>query len=135
MNNCQRFEKFVDKQDCWTWTGARRGNYGSFRYNGKMETAHRIAHILYNGEIPAGLIVRHKCRNRLCVHPDHLEVGTLKENQLDRFRDNTMTTKLNVEQVLAIRASDIDHKTLAAEYEVSEKTIRDIRARKTWTQI
>jgi len=46
-----------------------------------------------------------------------------------------MNTKLTMEQVLAIRASENHHKTAAAEYEVSEKTIRDIRARKTWTQI
>ena len=135
MNCSQRFEKFVVKNECWLWTGAKRGNYGSFRYNGKMETAHRVAHILYNGAIPAGLIVRHKCSNNLCVAPHHLETGTLKQNQLDRWRDNTMTTKLTADQVLAIRASDKDYKTAAAEYEVSEKTIRDIRTRKTWTQI
>ena len=133
MNNRQRFEKFVAKNDCWLWTGAKRGAYGSFRYEGKMESAHRIAYMLYNGPITG--IVRHRCLNRMCVAPHHLELGTLKQNQLDRWRDNTMTTKLTADQVLAIRASEDDTKTVAAEYEVSDKTIRDIRARKTWTQI
>jgi len=45
--------------------------------------AHRISYRLFKGEIPEGKCVRHKCDVRHCVNPDHLEIGTKKENNQD----------------------------------------------------
>ena len=36
-----------------------------------------------NKEIPNGFIVRHKCDNRKCCNPEHLELGTYSDNSLD----------------------------------------------------
>lgn len=79
-----RFWVKVDKtSDCWVWTGAvnSRG-YGSFGLQGSMRQAHRVAYELLVGPIPAGLVLDHLCRNRLCVRPEHLEVVTNRENVL-----------------------------------------------------
>jgi hypothetical protein len=68
--------------DCWTWTGVARGTggYGGFRYDGRMQFAHRVSYELLVGPIPEGLVIDHLCRNRKCVNPEHLEPVTQTEN-------------------------------------------------------
>jgi hypothetical protein len=80
-------QKFERSEGCWLWRGAiDRGGYGVFsigsRTDGsrKMVKAHRVAYELLAGPIPAGLELDHKCRNRSCVNPDHLEPVTGPEN-------------------------------------------------------
>jgi hypothetical protein len=36
-----------------------------------------------NGPIPAGLCVLHRCDVRPCINPDHLFLGTQKDNMAD----------------------------------------------------
>jgi len=64
-----------------------------------MGRAHRIALELSGIRIPAGMVVDHKCRVRHCVNPDHLYVGTHKNNVLDnivrgRYLNNGLTNSL-----------------------------------------
>src|SRR4051812_22635773 len=67
--------------ECWIWTKSKTWNgYGLAAFEGKTTTAHRVLYQLIKGPIPAGLDLDHKCRNRLCVNPDHLEPVTRREN-------------------------------------------------------
>lgn len=80
-----RFWSFVRKTDtCWLWTGATGYfGYGAFRLSEptrRQVGAHRWSWIDANGPIPDGLFVLHSCDTPACVRPDHLHLGTQKEN-------------------------------------------------------
>lgn len=69
---------------CWPWTATLLHNgYGQMGWNGRHERAHRIAHMIAIGPIPPGLYVLHRCDNRPCCNPNHLTVGTQRENIRD----------------------------------------------------
>lgn len=78
----QRFMSFVEKPDdgCWYWTGNKCRGYGQFKYRGKSKRAHRWIYEHYNGKIPNGLTIDHKCKNTSCVNPEHLRLVTAIEN-------------------------------------------------------
>ena len=107
----QRFWQKVDKTDgCWEWTGCKkRHGYGKFFADGKDCFAHRWSYEAHNGPIPPGLFVCHKCDNPRCVRPDHLFVGTAKDNTQDCLKKGRFSLpppykgKLTLEQVSVIR--------------------------------
>lgn len=144
-------KKFLDKvnktKSCWLWTAAIRGNngYGAVRFRGNVWLAHRAAYTLFNGEIPKGMLVCHTCDNRKCVNPEHLFLGTHKDNSVDAYKKGRVTMpkgnefkpgeqhpnhKLTNQQVLDIRAryaaGGISLRKLAKEYAVDHSCVWQI---------
>ena len=142
-----RFFSKVNKTDsCWFWTGSctKKSGHGTITVGGKTMGAHRMSWLLAGNTIPNGLIVRHKCRSKNCVNPEHLTLGTYKDNNgLDRRRDETdqigernPSVKLTAEQVLQIRARSTENqRLLGEEFGVSTRNISKIILRKSWTHL
>lgn len=84
----RRFWSHVQKSDgCWLWTGARDDKgYGIGSGSSEHEWAHRYSFALAFGPIPGELSVLHRCDNPPCVRPDHLFLGTQKDNVIDMTR-------------------------------------------------
>ena len=98
---------------CWIWTGHKdEKGYGHIGIGKKSVRVHRVVYERYIGPIPEGLILRHKCDIRNCVRPDHLILGTQKQNvqdMIDRGRhvpgrgEKHWNSILNNDSVTAIK--------------------------------
>lgn len=78
--------RIVTDSGCWEWQGRiDKGGYGrkKIRKDGiNYYNVHQVSFVVYNGDIPFGNEIDHKCRNRKCFNPDHLQAITKKENIL-----------------------------------------------------
>ena len=69
---------------CWLWLSACTSQgYGTLSTGMKWRLAHRLSYEVFVGPIPEGLVVRHSCDNPPCVNPEHLLIGTNKDNMQD----------------------------------------------------
>lgn len=69
---------------CWIWTGGKFSDgYGRIWYEGRDRHVHTVAAILWLPNYTAILLVCHKCDVRLCFNPEHLFMGTDKDNVRD----------------------------------------------------
>ena len=68
---------------CWLWTAfTDQAGYARINVGGAIAYAHRVSYELHVGPIPLTLVLDHKCRNRCCVNPDHLEPVSHQTNIL-----------------------------------------------------
>ena len=136
------------KTGCWIWQGAVRSvesPYGRLtigsRSDGSRRTigAHQLSYMTFKGPIDGGLCVCHRCDNPRCVNPDHLFLGTKKDNADDRDEKgrnkpapvykgvDAPWAKLTAAQVSSIRASGLSSRKIAPDFGISDGQVRAIR--------
>lgn len=134
---------------CWVWTSTYNPEgYGRIVIKGRFIGAHRISYEQHTGLIPAGQIVRHRCDNPRCVNPEHLELGTQKENIADcisrgrriqrgssRPGEKNPAALLTADQVRIIRSRSESYSKMATRFGVHKSTIAAIIARRLWSHL
>jgi hypothetical protein len=142
------------KDECWEWTGGTNGNtpitcYGVLGWGQEKIKAHRFSYELTFGKIPTGLLVCHHCDNPKCVNPNHLFLGTSKDNSDDCHKkgrahresgEKRYNAKLTESDIREIRRRHIPGKygslsALAREFGVYNTMIHSIVTRKRWKHV
>lgn len=143
----QRFEAsiFRSPDGCWYWTKGRTIlGYGLFYTNGRCYQASRYSFELFKGPIPNGLWVLHKCDNPPCVNPEHLFLGTPKDNSDDMMSKGRHTAKVGIdhggaklteEQVLQILHDSDTASKVASKHGITGATVFDIKSGRSWTHL
>ncbi len=147
----RNFWRRVNKTEgCWLWTGAPANvGYGAVYFEGRDQSTHRVSWQLAYGPIPDGLCVLHKCDIRLCVNPEHLFLGTKKDNTQDmmqkgRNRSNpprgerqhaAKLTEESVRSALARVAGGESQRSVARSLGVTEANVSAIIRGKSWRHV
>jgi hypothetical protein len=149
----RRFEAGLDKSNttgCWLWKAGQRNGYGAIKHQTKVLSAHVVAWVIENGEVPEGKIITHTCDVKLCcrVHVDHVQLGTPLSNAREMYARLTThqargelvpTAKLTDAKVRFILAANIlngaGRRRLSKVLGQSESIINDVLRRKNWTHI
>lgn len=107
---------------CWNWNGApTEYGYGEFKLNGKKIAAHRAVYEAIVGPIPTGLILHHKCKNKICVNPEHLQPLTNAQHMACHA---TIPDEV-IRSIRAIGRSKV-HKEIAEMFGIDSSTVCDI---------
>lgn len=130
------------REGCWEWPKSRDSEgYGRTKLNGRTTIATRVAYTLAYGP-PGQLFVLHHCDNPPCVRPNHLFLGTQKDNCQDaKAKDRHSRgerngfAKLTDAAVREIRASPLTQCELAEKFGVRQGLISGIKRRERWTHV
>ena len=131
--------------NCWLWQRYIQSmGYGQAEIAGRIWLAHRLAWTLWHGPIPKGLMVLHRCDTPACVNPEHLFLGTARDNMQDAINKGRWDPraivahtrkprrrKLTDDQVRMIRAGIDTDRGLAIRFGVGVQTVRDVRLGRT----
>ena len=147
--NKSKLEYKITENNCYEVINRKPYSTGYFQITvGKYyrKLAHRHIYEECFGEIPKGMLIRHKCDNRLCVNPEHLEIGTYQDNmhnKMKRKRDRynpargerQAFSKLTENQVKEVLKDNRQHGEIAKDFGVTRQTIQCIKSRKTWKHV
>lgn len=129
------------KSECWNWTGwLNYSGYPEIHIGRKTFVAHRVSYVLHKGDI-CNLLVCHTCDTPKCINPEHLFLGTVKDNALDmvrKRRDGKPSAKLDWDKARIIRSEyntgQIFQKELAEKFNVGTETISRVIRKATWIE-
>lgn len=138
----EKFER-LEEADCWLWKGATGGRgYGAFSLEGRSHAASRVSWMLYRGEIPEGLDACHTCDTPLCVNPNHLFLGTDKDNHDDCVKkgrdiagEKTYNAKLTESDVREIRSSTATIRSVAVQKGICPAQAWRIKHGERWKHV
>lgn len=146
----ERFWSKVDKSgDCWEWIACKtKAGYGQYSVNGSREYTHRLSWEYKYGPITSGIFVCHKCDNPACINPEHLFLGTQKDNMGDchakgrgskppiHYGESHPMSKLTEEEVIRIRSfSHLGPPGVGKLFGISRQLAGAVLKRQIWKHI
>lgn len=144
-----------NNEDCWLWTGSLGGaGYGQFLLFKRTLLAHRVSYILHSKKIiEFGMYACHKCDKPSCVNPNHIFLGTQKDNMSDCSKknrtnksyltiyfagENGPNSKLTNQNVIKIREllnKGCKQIEISSLFNISQPNVSDIKRRNTYKNI
>ena len=147
------YRKVVRKHTgCWDFTGSiNKWGYGEMhiggRFNPSHHNAHRISWIVHRGNIPKGLIVCHVCDCRSCCNPEHLFLGTHKDNMQDMIKKGrsnflkgdkcpwAILTEKKVLEILKMFEKGFNAVEIGKKFNIDRRHISDIKRGRRWGHV
>ena len=126
------------KSGCWNWFGATDTNgYGVITAHPTVKRASRASYEHFKGPIPEGMIIRHTCDNKKCINPEHLILGSKRDNMLDAMERGQFrpTSSFTAKDILAIRSDPRTQTAIAQAYGVTQSTISRIMNGRRWPKL
>jgi hypothetical protein len=130
---------------CWEWGGAKSSSgYGRIGFDGARWACHRLMAHIKVGAVKPDDIVCHRCDNPCCINPEHLFIGTQKQNVDDRDakgRRNQVrgarqgSSKLTEDMVKAIRLDTRKPSIIADEYGISRAHVGNLKHNRAWKHV
>jgi len=121
---------------CWEWTGyMERSGYGIEPRNYwfkqyKVSRAHQLSYKVYKGEYnKAALEISHKCHNKSCINPEHLEAKTSLENRrqdLNNKGNSKMYIEGSMQEILLEVQKGIGYEEVMKKYKISKHRLKTI---------
>lgn len=135
--------------------------YGVIFHNKKQTYTHRVSYELNKGRIPDGMCVLHHCDTPSCINPEHLFLGTQKDNVIDCINKkrnfilpknfgNLNSTRVNpkivqgenngmskitwkiVDEIRTMHANKISDYDISKKYNISKCQVNKITRNKSW---
>jgi hypothetical protein len=142
-----RFWKKVDKTSnsngCWIFGNGKGYQMFGPEYNAMY--AHRFSYTIHKGKIPYGLFVCHTCDNPGCVNPEHLWLGTNKDNTDDKVAKGRQlkgsqipSARFTEAQIYEIRSATYYYglnRDLAKKYNCRQEVISKLRSGQGWKHV
>ena len=132
----------IDESGCWIWIAGCVDGYGRFHIDRKPIQAHRASYLLNKGHIPPGLLVCHSCDKPKCVNPEHLFLGSNRENSADMVSKKRQAKgekhgmhKLTEQQAIAIKASAGTQLEVSKRFGVDRSLVGYIRRGVVWSHL
>lgn len=144
----QRIESHIRSKDgCWlTDYSCKPGQRPSISIGGKRYRLARVVYEVYKNESPGELCVCHTCDNILCVNPEHLWLGTIADNNIDKVKKNRQlkgtqisNSKLTEHQVQEIKqlliVGELNSRQIGDSFGVSASVIKKIKCQERWNHV
>lgn len=137
---------YINEQGCYICNShfiGKDGYPGPIRRNGVNFTMHAYVYSTLKGNIGKGLVVRHTCDNPSCINPNHMILGSQKDNINDMVsRDRQAKGEKNGSAKLTekdinfiLEHTELSCPKLAGKLKVHQATVWRIRQRKNWKHI
>lgn len=128
--------------------GGVNSRYGTVWFRGRNISNHVASYMVHKGPIPEGKLICHTCDFKRCIDPEHLFIGTEKDNIQDCVRKGRRDKRHGEHNPAAILTEDIvkeiryfcEHSGLtqqriADHFGISQVTVSNIKTKRLWPHV